>query len=103
MISFESAKYELEPTFGKTINDIKDNHLEIIASVATNISAITSVDENFDPLSMNNSFEAENFEFEPTFENTIDNIKANILKSMTSIDINVSTITSNKPFFLLNI
>ena len=46
-----------------------------------NISAITSFDNNFYPLSMNNSFEAEKFEPEVTFENTINDIKANHFKN----------------------
>ena len=46
---------------------------------------------------MNNSFEAEKFESEPTFENTNNEVKANHLKSITYIDMNVSAITYNKP------
>ena len=53
--------------------------------------------KNYDPLCINNSFEAATFEPEPTFEKTINDIKANHLKIITSIDINVSSITSNKP------
>ena len=45
---------------------------------------------------MKNSFEAEKIEPKQTFEKTINGIKANHLKSITSIDINVSAITSNK-------
>ena len=45
---------------------------------------------------MNNSFEAAKFEPEPTFEKTINDIKSNHLKSITSIDMNISAITSNK-------
>ena len=86
-----------EPTFEKTINEIEDNYLKVIASDAMNLSAITLFDENFDQLSMNNRTEAETFEPEPRFEKTINEIKANILKSMNSIDMNVSSITSNKP------
>ena len=62
-----------------------------------NISYITSFDDNFKQLSMNNIIEAEKFEPEPTFENTINEIKFNHLKVITSIDMNVSAITSNKP------
>ena len=54
--SFEAAKFEPEPTFEKTISEIKDNNLEIIASATTNTSAITSFDKNFDPLCIKNSF-----------------------------------------------
>ena len=92
----EVEKFEPEPTFEKTINEIKDNHLKSIASFATNPSAIKSFHENFDPICIKNSFEAAKFEPEPTFEKTINEIKANSLKSITSIDMNVSAITSNK-------
>ena len=94
---FELAKFKPEPTFEKTINEIKDNYLKIIASAAKNPSAITSFDENFYLVCINNSFEAEKIEPEPTFENTINDIKAGLFKSITSIYINVSAITSNKP------
>ena len=46
---------------------------------------------------MNNSFEAEKFEPGPTFENTLNEIKDIHFKSIASIDMNVSYITSNKP------
>ena len=116
--NFEAAKFELEPKFEKTINEITDNHLKSIASAAMNLSDIASFKDNFDPLSMNNSFEAEKLEPEPKFENniykikdhhlksiepettfekTINDIKSNYLKSITSIEMNVSAITSNKP------
>ena len=62
---------------------------------------ITSLDEHFDPLSMNDRYEAEKFELEPIFENTIkqikDNpkeIKDNHLKIIPSSAINISSITS---------
>ena len=57
--SFEAEKFEPDPKFENTINKIKDNHLKIIASAATDPSAITSFDNNFDPLCINNRFEAE--------------------------------------------
>ena len=95
--SFEAEKFEPEPTFENTINEIKYDHLESIASAATNPSDITSFGDNYDPLCINNIFEAAKFEPEPTFENTINEIKANHFKSITSIDMNVSAITSNKP------
>ena len=95
--SSEAAKFALDPTFENTINEIKDNHLKSIASVATNTSAIISFDKSFDPLCINNRFEPEKFETEPIFENTINEIKANHLKSIASVDMNVSAITSNKP------
>ena len=59
--------FEPEPTFEKTINDIKDNHLESIASTAMNLSAITPFENNFKQLSMNNIIEVAKFEPEPTF------------------------------------
>ena len=68
---FGVEKIEPEPTFEKTINEIKYIHLKSIASAAIHLSAITSFDEKIDPLSMNNSFEAEKFELEPTFEKNI--------------------------------
>ena len=40
---------------------------------------------------------SEKIEPEPTFEKSINEIKANHLKSIASIDMNVSAITSNKP------
>ena len=48
---------------------------------------------------MNNIFEAAKSEPEPEFEKTINEIKANNLKSITSIIMNISAITSNKPYF----
>ena len=70
--------------------------MKSITSTAMNLSAITSFDDNFDPICTNNSFEAEKFEPEPTLEKNINEIKANDLKSITSIDMSVSAITSNK-------
>ena len=62
-IMIDLAKFEPGPTFKKTINEIKDdineikhNHLKSIASADMNISDITSFEENFDPLSIDNSF-----------------------------------------------
>ena len=93
---FEAENFEPEPAFENTINEIKDDHMKSIVSATTNLSAIISFDNNFDPLSMNNSFEAEKIEPEPTFEKIIIEIKANYLKIITSIDMNLSAITSNK-------
>ena len=42
----EVAKVESGPTFEKTLSEIKDNHLKIIASNAMNLSAITLSDNN---------------------------------------------------------
>ena len=53
-----------------------------------------SFDNNFDQLSMNNRFKATKFEPDPIFENTINEIKDNHLKSIASSDTNVSAITS---------
>ena len=55
----EVENFEPKPTFEKTINDIKNNHMKSMASSAMNLSAITSFDEKIDLLSTNNSFEAE--------------------------------------------
>ena len=49
-----------------------------------NPSAITSFDNNFDQLSTNSSFEAEKFAPDQKFEKTINNIKDNHLKIITS-------------------
>ena len=92
-----------DTTFEKTINEIKYSHLESITSSATNPSAITSFDDNSDPLCINNIFEAAEFEPEPTFEKITNDTKSNHLKSITSIDMNVSEITSKKSLRLLNI
>ena len=62
-----------------------------------NLSDITSFEDNFDPISTNNSFEAAKFEPEPIFEKTINDIKYTHLKSITFIDMNISAITPNKP------
>ena len=71
--------------------------MKSIASAATNPSAITYFDKNSDPICINNSFESEKFEPEPTFEKTINDIKSNNLKIITSIYMNVSPITYKKP------
>ena len=52
--SIEVAKFEPEPTFENTTNDIKDNHLKSISSADMDISDITSFDNNLEPISMNN-------------------------------------------------
>ena len=88
-IRIEVATFEPEPTFQKTINEIKYNHLKTIACAVMNLSAITSLENKFKHLSMNIIIEVAKFEPEPTFENTINDIKDNNLKSITSIDINV--------------
>ena len=95
----EVAKSEPEPIFENTINKIKYNHLKNITCAAMNISSITSFDDNFEQLSMNSRIEVAKFEPEPTFEKTINEIKANHLKSITSIDTNVSTIKLNTTYF----
>ena len=53
---FEAAKFESRPTFENNVNEIKDNYMKSIASTSKNTSAITSFDNKFDPLCMNNSF-----------------------------------------------
>ena len=70
-----------------------------IASTAVNLPAITSFDENFEQLSMNRRIELAKFEPEPIFRNTINEIKANHLKSITYIDMSVSAITLDKPSY----
>ena len=48
------------------------------------------IDQNFYQISINNSFEVEKLEPEPTFEKTINEIKANHSKSIISIDMNLN-------------
>ena len=62
----------------------------------SNIDA--SFGKNFEQVSMNSKSEAEKFESDPTFEKNINEIKYNHLKSITSIAMNISAITSNKPY-----
>ena len=64
-----------------------------------NLSAVTFFDKNIEQLSMNIRIEAAKFEPEPTFENTINYIKAKHLKSIISIDMIVSSVTSEKTPF----
>ena len=47
---------------------------------------------------MNIRIEATKFGPEPTFENNIDKIKADHVKRITSLDVNISVITSKKPY-----
>ena len=62
-----------------------------------NLWAINLFDENFEQLSINIKSDEEKFEPEPTFENTINEIKDNYLKSITYISMNVSDISFNRP------
>ena len=62
-----------------------------------NLSAITLFDENIEKLVMNSRIEVEKIEPEPTFEKTVNDIKDDNLKIITSIEINVSAITPKKP------
>ena len=48
---------------------------------------------------MNSSIEVTKFEPETTFENSIDEIKADRVKIITSLDVNKIFITSNKSYF----
>ena len=77
---------------------IKDNHLENILSAAMNLSAITLFVNNIEHLIMNSRIEVAKFEPELTFEKTVNNNKDNHLKSIMSIAMNLSAITSNKPY-----
>ena len=77
---------------------IKDTHLKIIASADMSLSAINLFDNNLEPFSTNNGFEAATFEPKPTIEKTINGIKCNLLEIITFIDMNVSAITSNTPY-----
>ena len=69
--SIKVTKFESDQTFGKDINDIKDNYLKSISSSAMNISSITLLDNNLEQLSMKIRIEVEKFEPRPTFEKTI--------------------------------
>ena len=91
-IRIEVEKYEPETRFENTINEIKDNHLKIIASTTMNISAIILFEDNFKQLSMNSSIELVKVEPGPTFEKTINEIKANYLKSIACANMNISAI-----------
>ena len=53
----------------------------------------TSFDKNFYPLSMNSKIELEKFEPGPKFENTLNKIKYNNLKCISSTTMNLSDIT----------
>ena len=55
---------------------------------------VTCFDKNLDQISMNNRFEVEKFEPDPSFENTIIEIKDNHLKSIASAAMNPSAMTS---------
>ena len=92
----EVEELKPEPTFEKTTNDIKYNHLRSISSAAMNLSAITLFDKNLEQLSTNSRIEVAKFKTEPTFEKTNNEVKDNHLKNITSIDMNISSITSNK-------
>ena len=59
-----------------------------------NLSDITFLKDNFEQLSMISIIEASKFEPEPTFENTINDIKDNHLKSINSTSFTLSDITS---------
>ena len=50
--SIEVVKLKPEPTFVKTTNEIKDNHLKIIASTTMNLSSTSLFGENIEQLSM---------------------------------------------------
>ena len=94
----EVSNFEFETTFEKSIIEIKHNHLKSIAYADIYLSVINSIDENIEQLSMNSKIEVAKFGPEPMFENTINNMKNTHLKFITSIDINVSPITFNKPY-----
>ena len=72
--------------------------MKIITSSAMNISAITSFEKNIEQLSVSIRNEVAKFEPEPTFEKTINDIRDHNLKSITSIDMNISDIILNKRY-----
>ena len=57
----EADFFKPRPAFKKAINETKDNNLKSIASASMNQLAITSFDDNFDLIYMNNIFELEKF------------------------------------------
>ena len=59
-----------------------------------------SFDKKFENISMNSIIEAKKFKLETTFENNVDDIKANHLKIITSLEIKLSAITSKKTLFV---
>ena len=63
-----------------------------------NLSDITFLKDNFEQLSMISIIEASKFEPEPTFENTINDIKDNYMKTIASAAMNLSAITLEKPY-----
>ena len=52
---------------------------------------------------MNSIIKAAKLKPEPTFENTSNKIKADHLKSTTSLDMNLSYMNLKNPLFLMNI
>ena len=96
-IKSDEEKFEPEPTFENNINEIKANNLKSINYLAINISNINFLDGFLKHNMMNSRIEASKFEPEPTFENTINEIKDNYLKSITYISMNVSDISFNRP------
>ena len=90
----EIEKFEPGPSFEKFINEIKHDNLKSIDSTAMNISYITSFANNFKQIIMNRGNEVSKFEPGPTYENTINEVKHNNLKSIVSAEFNLSAITS---------
>ena len=69
--SIEVEKLKPEPTFENTNNEIKDNHLKIVASYAMNLSAITLFGDNLEQLSVNSIIEVENSNLNQHFKRLI--------------------------------
>ena len=92
MVTFNSETLCLSEDT-EVINEIPVNITSQYLVQDKNISKIpASFDNNFEQLIMNSRIESEKLEPEPTFENTINNIKDNHLKSITSIAMNLSVI-----------
>ena len=87
----------------KTINDIKDNHLKVIASAFMNLSDIAWFDRNIYPPSVKYSFEVEKFEPENNFEKTINEIKYNYFKISPPLTLMYQLSLRINPLRLLNI
>ena len=65
---FEAEKFEPEPIFEKTINEIKENNLEIIVSSEIILLNITLFDKNLEQLSMDSIIKVSKSEPEPTLK-----------------------------------
>ena len=83
----------------EVINEISVNlPLQLLAQENYIFKISSSFDENFEQISTNRIIEVAKLKPEPTFQNTINEIKDNHFKSITSITMNISAIASNKTY-----